>query len=704
MVDHFTAGAFVDDWATPVPLEPAELDRGPLSLVDASCPGPGWELRILPLPSGAILAGETLRFDATVVAPAVMRPFYGWQGDLPACLSEWISVAGAPAGYGGDWQLRGFMLGSSGSDYEDWVSRFQLLTTTLDFGEVQRGSGVARAIEIELQNYYSPAPIEFLTPLPPGVSVLRTLTSTGQTPEMSTTLELWVFFRAALDAPLGTIAPITLELSIDGQPQSVPITASIVAAQTTQMAVALDCSGSMTEDRGDGVTKFAGLKAAFDVLVSVARPGDGIAVAPFSDDALAGHIARSLGDGGAGDIRREAVRTFVDGLSTVNQTSIGDGILSARSLLTSSPDSFSRNALIVITDGVETAPEWIVNVSSSIHEDTFAIGIGTADNVDREILADIAGSHHGYLLLTGDSVTGDNRYRLEKYLLQVLAGVTRDQVVLDPSGSVLPGAVVRIPIPVTEAEFQLDVVVVSSDAPELFLALLGPDGSLRSFEALSLEPGVQIVRRGRVALARVPTPLPLRDGSVWKEGTWQLLIAQRAHVPRDAKNDLLLTHLTQPNGAAAAKAGKVMTYAAVVNARSSLELTAHAHVSEPGKPITLEATLGHCGVPLRGEVTVSARVHTPGGATFDVALAAAQPGRFLGQLEAVTPGVYPTRLRARGYSAAGHPFVRELTLTPALARRASPRNPCNPCERPRSPREKAAGRLAQLCAWLGRIR
>jgi len=703
IVEHFHTGTFVDDWATPTPLTPSTLDLGPLSFADASCPGWGWELGLLPIAAGAQpITGSALRLDPAEVSAGAMGPFVGWTGDVAPCVLEWITVMQAPPAFGFDWHVRGFMVrGASGPEYVDYWPSIQLLTTELDFGPVQRGSAVARSIEVELANFYGGTTIQLVSPLPASIEALSLVTSTGRVQESGYTYSVPVIFRAELDATLGTISPAAIELVIDGQSFSIPFTGEIVAAETTQLGMVLDCSYSMLEDRGDGISKFQGLKAAMEVVADVARPNDGIAVAPFSDDALPTHTARSLGDGGASDTRRQQVRDFVDALSVHNNTSIGDGLLSARNLLTLTPDTFATEALVVITDGKETEPEWIRNVTSSIDARTFAIGIGTAANVDHDHLRELTTPRGGFLLLTGSTISGANLYVLEKYLLQILAGATNEEVVLDPTGSVLPGSTTRIPIAVTEADFRLDVVVVSDRASELVLALEGPDGTVRTFEALAGEPGVQIVRRRRVGLARVPVPLVLVDGSVWQGGTWHLLMGQRARVSLSASPDAVAAQL---KASAAPQQGKPIGYAAVVNARSAIRLHAHAgRVSDASSRMSIEASIGYAGVPLRAQPNVVAQITTPSGSTFELPLEPAQPGRYLAHYDATQPGVYATRVRARGLSPGAHRFTRELTLTPAIT---SERRCAEPCaddgDALRAKLRRCRGELERILACFGK--
>jgi hypothetical protein len=709
LIDRFRQGEFTNDFATPVPLEPDELDRGPLCHIDTDGGIAGWELGKAPLTSMVTHVVGELRF-ATIAFGQTLVYYSDWRTDLPACtggISEWVTPTESPAtppGFGKDWELRGFMLREpAGLSYEEWAPRAELLTAALDFGAVPRGSGVARAIEVDLAGFYESELALNFTVLPGGFSVLHDAEFTGVVPEAGLQKGLWVFFRAELDAPLGPVST-SLTLEIRGTPHVIPLTADVVAGDTVQIGLVLDCSGSMTGDRGDGLSKFQGLKDAVGVLVEVARPGDGVAVAPFSDDAiLPTHIGHAFGD--ASDPQRTAVTDYVAALATQNLTSIGDGLVSIETTLANTPDSFDGNAIIVVTDGMETAPLWVSDVGGLIDSRSFAVGIGiggSGGNIDDATLQDLTAGHDGYLLLTGDAIAGENRYRLEKYLLQIFAGTTNEAVVLDPAGSIPPGGVVRIPIPVTEAEFRVDAIVVSDQASRLVLELEGPDGTRRTFESLAGMPGSHIVRKPRVGMARVPMPLKFGSGTAWGPGTWHLMISHGKEIPASAAvgaahGGSLATAARQRNPA--------ISYAAIVNARSSIQLDAQVSAGTTRDAcFMLEARASFAGAPLPREASVHATITTPAGGQIGLPLAAAEQGRFVAHFDTAAPGLHTILFRAIGHSPAGHRFVRETTRTTAL------RSPDACCRKRRTVEDlrqaRAAGSwwqrlLAVLCRLLG---
>jgi hypothetical protein len=196
--------------------------------------------------------------------------------------------------------------------------------------------------------------------------------------------------------------------------------------------------------------------------------------------------------------------------------------------------------------------------------------------------------------------------------------------------------------------------------------LMGPDGTVHTFEDLAGEPGVEIVRRGRVGLARVPVPLVFGAGERWDPGTWTLLLAERSSLGQQVAA-AALRQAALSNRADVTVRGKPISYAAVVNARSSLAL--QAHIAPPAlqsSRLTFEASVTYAGVPLRSTPLVSADVRTPLGSALHVKLDAVGEGRFVGELATTVRGDYSARLRARGFSPRGYRFARELTYTPSL--------------------------------------
>ena len=101
-----------------------------------------------------------------------------------------------------------------------------------------------------------------------------------------------------------------------------------------------------------------------------------------------------------------------------------------------------------MTDGIENRARYIADVAPQINEATYALGLGTPQNTSAAALQTISGNNGGFLLITG-AIGTDNRFLLQKYFLQILAGVSNADVVLDPEGELSPGRVHRIPFQLT---------------------------------------------------------------------------------------------------------------------------------------------------------------------------------------------------------------------------------------------------------------
>src|SRR5205085_2504567 len=116
-------------------------------------------------------------------------------------------------------------------------------------------------------------------------------------------------------------------------------------------------------------------------------------------------------------------------------------------------------------DGVENTAPMLVDVRSSLTANTFAIGLGKPENISVAALSALTQAHNGYLLVTG-ALTSDQAARLSKYFVQVLAGATNANIILDPHGELTVGAEHRIPFQVSESDIGLDVFLLSP-APSL---------------------------------------------------------------------------------------------------------------------------------------------------------------------------------------------------------------------------------------------
>lgn len=191
-------------------------------------------------------------------------------------------------------------------------------------------------------------------------------------------------------------------------------------------------------------------------------------------------------------------------------TAIGDGVEAAANQLAAAP-AFVNGATVVFTDGHETEAKYISEVADLIGSTVFAIGLGTAEQLDPVALDDLVASTGGYLLLTGNAGS-DDLLLLQKYFAQVIAGVSNNEIVVDPGGFVPVGGTVDVPFDLTEGDTRCDAVVLSSLADALEAELVAPDGTV--FDAsngliLTRTPFDVVLRLG------LPSPAIPSTGGRW---------------------------------------------------------------------------------------------------------------------------------------------------------------------------------------------
>src|SRR6185295_5765750 len=142
--------------------------------------------------------------------------------------------------------------------------------------------------------------------------------------------------------------------------------------------------------------------------------------------------------------------------------------------------------------GVENSTRMIADVAGQINEFTYAVGLGKPQNISVQALQNISGNNGGYMLVTG-AIGTDNRFLLQKYFLQILAGISNADVVLDPEGELSPGRVHRIPFQLTGADTGVDVILLTPYTQIVDFRVQTPSGLIiEPWRAMS-EPGMRYV-------------------------------------------------------------------------------------------------------------------------------------------------------------------------------------------------------------------
>jgi hypothetical protein len=372
-----------------------------------------------------------------------------------------------------------------------------------------------------------------------------------------------------------------------GQDWDITLSAHTVPRPKSAVVLVLDHSGSMAEDAGDGTTKVQKLREAATVFVDrdAARRRDRLGALRRHRAAAHGrcrrraprHDHRRPGRWRPGHMGTE--------LNPAGATSIGGGVVEGKATLDAAAAAavvpYDVRAMVVLTDGVENTPPMLSSVASSINANTFAIGLGLPANISVNALNLLTQNsshpgHTGYLLVTG-AINNDQRTLLTKYFLQVLAGITNANIVIDPPGELMPGVTHRIPFDLTEADYGLDAFVLTPYPTQILCALEAPDATI--IDEGSLGAAELVVRQGmwlyRVALPAVPAQ---PDGT--HGGRWHVLL-------RVSKR--WQGHYRSEYAATAKYGGEGIPYDVIVHAYSSLEFAASLtqdHES-PGANVTI---------------------------------------------------------------------------------------------------------------------
>ncbi|MGE5246213.1 MAG: LodA/GoxA family CTQ-dependent oxidase [Betaproteobacteria bacterium] len=749
---------YTDDWAGPpapqTDITPDGLDRAALEACVGGSFFPGIEAGGLPSSASAYYPGlaaqsrpiaiasnyaEGFRLDHAVVSAGDITAAMAlpWQADFTDCAQNWWPVprpnqvtrngtAGQDwtAGIVGSlddmvhkWSQLGFVLrqGNQHVELERCDSpTIMLVTPLLNFQDVpQNPLGAVRemalAITFEVISPSSTVTLQYApggAPSNPQLTAYNTSVTVGPTPPNGIVpARLWVIYRTGNPGDVLPPQIVTVQDSGATQSWNITIIGNTVARKTSSVALVLDRSGSMSEDRGDGQSKHDSLQQAASIFVDAMVEGDGVGLVRFNEDAQVLQSIMQLGDGGLSDINRGNTKDTINSsqLDPNGLTSIGDGIFEGRGILNSAPVAYDVHSLVVLTDGVENQPRMIADVADQINEFTYAIGLGQPQNISVPALQTISGNNGGYLLVTG-AISTDNRFMLEKYFLQILAGVSNAEIVLDPDGQIFQGRVERVPFQLTSADSCVDVILLTPNPRAVDFRIQTPGGRIiEPWRALA-EPGMRFVLSDGISYYRLALPVELLPNRFDNEGTWYALMTigrphlVRSETPGGVDTSILHGMFAPPDrrrarpaqgaqarrasilaadrSAAASTGGmgssvsasvvsRTLPYSLVVHTYSNLSLQAHVEQADfgPGAAIALYASLAQSGIPLAGHAQVWADVTRPDGSTTVAGLTEHEAGQHSGSFATTIPGVYRFRVRARGTSFRGEPFTREKTLT-----------------------------------------
>lgn len=485
-----------------------------------------------------------------------------------------------------------------------------------------------------------------------GVAV-ASQTVPGVTVPVTRELFIWLTCAGGLggDTAGGTVR---VECPEAGFVHDVPITADFVAAPRAGAVLVLDRSGSMTEDGGDGRTRLDVLLDSAPAFVEVAPQNARIGLVRFATDESPGAPMTTMGPEGddptGRGVIRKAITDHTVATGSAQYTSIGDGVFAATNLI--APESgVDFKSLVVLTDGHENRDRYLSDISGLINNRVFGIGLGTPEQIQPIALQAMTNGTNGYLLMTGAMDVNDP-FRLAKYYLQILTGVTNDQVVLDPGGWLPFGGAETIPFYLNEADASVDAIVLTSFPQLLRIRLRAPSGQI--FD--QSHPSMTYAQREGIAYYRFAQPIP-GPYSFEGPGRWELLLDWKKAPTRE-----LLKRL---QSSAVGWSEKSVRFDVLVHARSDLEMatTVSQNRFSPGATITARVRLTqYQSVPVDSAKVIT-RVTFPDGATPVLQLTPKGDGVFETQFTAPLAGLYRMRITAEGSTLRGLRFTREAVRT-----------------------------------------
>ena len=475
-------------------------------------------------------------------------------------------------------------------------------------------------------------------------------------PAAATTAQLWITYTGTSvgDTASGTM---TVSCPQTGDTWVVPISANTVQRNSAAVMMVLDQSGSMEFDAGDGRDRIDVLHDSAPVLPALLHNDDSIGVVAFDHDA---HDRMPLTNALAGGKIAALNEIGNHTPNPLGATSIGDGLVQADTHLAGvDPADFPTRAAVVLTDGRENSPMTIAAASGSVNSRVYAIGLGTPDHIDPAALTAVTNGTGGYVLMTGN-LSGDEYFTLQKYYLQILAGVTNANVVLDPDGFVAPGSHQAIPFELNDVDYSVDIILLTPAPYAIRYLLITPTGDvIMPSDAAAL--GGSYVEEKRFVYYRLPLPSPVGHGA--HGGKWQAILK----VDDNGFKKYLETLHDNPRELKLARAHGVR-YSLNVQTLSNLNLKADLNQKDvrPGSEVMLSAVLTEYGQAVKGSAKVVAQVTQPNRSVRRVNFKEIAPGQFEGGFAATAHGVFKCRLLAKGKTLTGRRFTREQILTASI--------------------------------------
>jgi len=521
------------------------------------------------------------------------------------------------------------------------------------FNDVPVGETAIRAAVFELfacddvTLHVSVAPAApYAVLIPPGTVTVH------HTAHLAQQARLWFAFTGTTAGTNAAAGAVTIHCDQTGQDFHFTLQANTIARPTVGVMLVLDQSGSMGWPAGTGDTRINVLHESAARFVELVQAHNGVGMVRFDNNAYPGVPVTTFG-ASSFDPNRVATLAAIQAVSPNGATSIGNGIALGRSTL-NAVSGFDQKAMIVFTDGLENTPQYIADVMGLIDHRTFAIGLGTTQQVSTGALTALTNTTGGYVLISGPLTSNiDDYFRLSKYFLQILSAVTNTNVVVDPSGYITPGERLRIPFVVSDTDIDVTVILLT-DVPAPYFEVETPGGDIMT-PGMAASAGAVFAVGTNMSYVRFTLPLVV-NGTEVRSGTWYAILGDgREQAPGRGQ---------EQGGALASRRG-VVRYSVNVHAFSNLRMDARLGQDSlaPGASMTVHVSLSEYGVPVAHRATVRVQVERPDHSTMTLTMPEVADGVLDVGVVATIAGVYRFHVVATGATFRGLPFTREQLLT-----------------------------------------
>jgi hypothetical protein len=503
---------------------------------------------------------------------------------------------------------------------------------------------------------------------PFGIAVDHVTAVHGAHPHAFQDLRIWFQYTAgALGTAPHTDGPVSTTIRCDetGQEFQFELLANTIHRPTVAVQMVLDQSGSMAWPAGtSGLTRLSVLKDAANLFATLIQANNGLGIVRFDQDAYPPDdptypglsITKILTDAD-----RDTAHAAINAHGAHGETSVGDGLIMGHDQLIALPaGSYDNRAILLLTDGIENQPQSIAYAVGGgfVDNPAYAVGLGNEFQVNTAALNEVTGSVGGNLLLSGVLTSGtDDYFRVKKFFLQILAGVTNTSIVRDPVGYINLGDRIAIPYQLSETDINCRLILLS-DFPVLKLSTETPNGTIIT-QANGPAIGATFATVGTTKTCSFSLPVALPEPQA---GTWiAVLEMDRARYKRALKT---LEHSHAATGLNAKGARYCLTVHAFSNLRMATTLTQSGY--DPGSTFTIRAMLTEYDVPIDRRAAARAHLEYPDHTTAVLPLNEIRPGVFEGTTTATLPGIYRVRVLANGVTYRGTSFTREELRTAAV--------------------------------------